>query len=201
MRKLVLLALSAFILLGCNKGNKGVEVPESTNVAVSDSSGPSDTLGQGLSVIPGVTGEQIKDVETPGAESIQTEANETQESEEESKAFKAAIPNPKKFFSEDYVDVPKYLKSLGYKMSTHTVRTIDGDAQEDDYTFTAGTKSIHINHYVLMGFSETKVTIVGDEKALNEFYNKAKKMQGKEDWWYCKVYKKENTVTIEGGMD
>ena len=95
----------------------------------------------------------------------------------------------------------KYLKSLGYKGKSRTVKTIDGDKYIDDYSFTSGNKSIKVHYEVLMGCEGFNVTINGDEKALKEFYKQAKKLQGRGDYWYVNITKKGNTVSMDAGMD
>lgn len=121
---------------------------------------------------------------------------------EELKKFHAAIPNYKKFFSEQgYSSLSSYLKKLGYVGSTKEVPTMDGPKLKGNFKFNAGKKSIDIQYEQLMGRMSAKITFNGDQEALSKFYKDAKKLQGRADWWQCNVSQKGNTVIIDGGMD
>ena len=114
------------------------------------------------------------------------------------------LPNYKIFFFDmdgRSANWSKELKSLGYKGKEKTVNTMDGPMTKGDYTYSIGDKSIKVHYETLMGGIDSKITIIGDDEALEKFYKNAKKLQGRDDWWYCDVKKKGNTVYIEGGMD
>ena len=125
--------------------------------------------------------------------------------QEDNGQFMKAVPEPKKLYigeSGNSVDkIVRYLKSLGYKGSKKNVSTLDGDKTVCNYTYKQGDKSISVNYTVLMGTENITVTIKGDDEALEEYYKRAKKFQGKGDYWYRKVKKSGNKVVINAGMD
>ena len=129
-------------------------------------------------------------------------AAETVQKEEEA-SIDAAIPNYKKFFSENgSIGLAKYLKSLGYKGSEKAKTNEFGeDKVVGKFTYQAGNKSIKINYEQIMGSMVSKITIDGDDTAFDKFYKDAKKLQCHGDWYDCKVSKKGNTVTIDGGYN
>ena len=188
MKKL-LGATALFLMVSCggkdNQNNITADSATTLDLAENTTSQQTDSLATGSISTPQEPQEEIK-----------------AENRENSKKFYAAIPNYKKFFSEAGLgDLDRYLKSLGYKGSTRTVSTIDGPELRGNFKFEDGEKSISIKYSQLMGGMNSQITITGDEKALSDFYKKAKKLQGKDVWWVCKVSKKGNTVIIDGGMD
>lgn len=189
MKNLLGIIVGLFLLASCSGGNSS---KINTGDSVTTLGLTEDTISQqeGATKIDNVSFSQ----DTPVVKET--------ENKEDSKKFYAAIPNYKKFFSDQgYGDLDRYLKSLGYKGSTKRVSTIDGPELKGNFKFEDGEKSISIKYSQLMGGMNSQITITGDEKALSDFYKKAKKLQGNEDWWECKVSKKGNTVIIDGGMD
>ena len=97
-----------------------------------------------------------------------------------------------------------FLKSLGFKGNVKkSTRTEDylGDMLEYDvetynYTYSMGDKKItyfyKYEESIAMGSSETRITIEGDDQALDDFYRFAKKK-------FDSVSKKGNTVVISDG--
>ena len=189
MKKLLLGATALFLMVSCggkdNQNNITSDSATTLDLAENTTSQQTDSLATDSISTPQEPQEEIK-----------------AENRENSKKFYAAIPNYKKFFSETGLgDLDRYLKSLGYKGSTRTVSTFDGPELRGNFKFEDGEKSISIQYRELMGGMDSKITIVGDEQTLSDFYKKAKKLKGEDDWWQCDVYKKGNTVFIEGGMD
>ena len=106
----------------------------------------------------------------------------------------------------DASNVDKYLKGLGFtgttKKSTKkeyddlVESEVEFDVIKCDYTLTAGNKTIKyqmdMKDSLSWGESKTKVTIEGDDEALENFYKHAKNEDGE-------VTKKGNTVIITKG--
>lgn len=114
----------------------------------------------------------------------------------EDDSFAKSIPNPKKIYWDE--NCGKYLKSLGFEGSTRTISKNDGE-YAGNYTLTQGDKKCTVSFETESNGAEVKVTIDGDEAALNDFYKKAKKMAGNGYEWFIDVKKNGNTVKIEGG--
>lgn len=186
MKKILFGIAALSLLAGCAGKNNSEKENEKSFSTYDSVSSVRDTL---------VNGPELKTNMDQGEVEKETPTSED-------KAFEAAIPNPKKLYAgEKLINVGKYLKSLGYKGKSRTIKTMDGDKFVDEYSFTSGNKSISVYYMKLMGTEAFDVTINGDEKALEDFYKKAKKLQSRGDYWYVNIKKKGNTVSMDAGMD
>ena len=162
-----------------------------------------------MALLAGCKGNGNTDSAKEDSSAVETVAAGAREMEskarEDNGQFMKAIPEPKKLYigeSGKSVDkIVRYLKSLGYKGSKKNVSTLDGDKIVCNYTYKQGDKSISVKYEELMGTENITVTIKGDDDALEEYYKRAKKLQGKGGYWYRKVKKSGNKVVINAGMD
>ena len=133
---------------------------------------------------------------------------ETQISDEE--VFINKIPDPLKLLKKK----DKYLKSMGYQGNFKKSKNVSqgyNERQKGTFVYSSGSKKCEISlfrEYVkernVIGCEhyEYKVTISGDESALENFYKKAKKLRISDDDWggvSRKVKKNGNTVILSGG--
>lgn len=182
--KKVLFGAAALLLMASCSGN-GEEKSATDTSAVTDTAIQTDN---------GVQNEKTDALKNSEADLKQADDGN------DSKAILAALPDPKRLLKEG--DPAKYLKSLGFKGSQKEKTNEFGETTlVGKYSFNAGNKSISIRWENLMGTDEWDVTIKDDDQALEEFYSKAKKQQGKGTYWEIKVKKSGNTVKICRGSD
>ena len=201
MKKFFYFAVTVGMLSSCNSSPGPENSAESIDRVVT-----TDTvLEEQPKVVPSVNtvSEPVQEqaTQTEDVQQVHNAAAEQAEAKTDD-AFSRAIPDIKKIYNlERDVNAGKYLKSLGYTGSKKEVPTIDGPKMVQDYSFSAGDKTINVHLEQLMGSQYLDVNINGDDKALEEFYKKAKKLQGRGDYWYCNVTKKGNKISVSGGMD
>ena len=187
MKKLLLFAVAAFLLASCggSKTDKPVDLSEDSPATVT-------------------TGDSNETPETPAAESAvaDTTAKPTPVVEEKKAkpvedSFAKKIPNPDKIFWEE--NCGKYLKSLGF---TGSLQPSDDDNYDHagSYTLSMGNKKCTVQFECGFNIAYVKVTIIGDNEALNSFYKKAKGLEFEDVESFTRVTKSGNTVTISGGQ-
>ena len=193
MKKVFLGAAALFLLTACS-GNSASEK------AIEDSSPTSDSIDQVEAIVDSTiqAAIDIQDEKKDNSQKIEEDLKQRNE-ENDSKKILAALPDPKRLLRE--VNPTKYLRSLGFKGSTKTVPTIDGDKNVGKYSFEAGNKSITVRWENLMGCDGWDVTIKNDNKALENYYSKAKKQQARGEYWEIGVRKKGNTVKMYSNSD
>lgn len=185
MKKL-LFGVMALILLASCSGNGGTDKSREDSILRADSIRQADSIA-------------AAEVALKAQQAMQDSIR--QDSVRNDEAFANALKALEHLPSSGNLD--KYLKGLGFTGSSKSsVRSEYDDAegfdrevdvQKFNYTLTLGNKSIKYQRDIQSTMSwdtdEEKVTIEGDEDALNNFYNNARK-RGDE------VTKKGNTVTI-----
>ncbi|MCH5236619.1 MAG: hypothetical protein J1E95_02330 [Muribaculaceae bacterium] len=127
---------------------------------------------------------------------------------EEKEDFVNKIPDPLKLLKNK----DKYLKSLGYKGTLKKSKNASPgytESQKGTFVFSSGSKTCEISLFreyekweneIACDRYEYKVTISGDDDALENFYKKAKKLRSSgDDGFSSNVNKKGNTVILSGG--
>lgn len=193
MKKLLFGAAVLFLMTGCS-GNGASEK------ANEDPSPNPDTIVQEETAIDTAKQENYG-IQNEKQDTLQNSQDDLKQINEEndSKKILAALPDPKRLLREP--NPSKYLRSLGFKGSYKTEPTVDGDRYVGKYSFEAGNKSITVRWENLMGSDEWDVTIMNDDKALEDYYSKAKKQQGRGEYWEIVVKKKGNTVKMYSNSD
>ena len=193
--KKFLFGIAALLLMASCSGNK-----ESSENVNEDSTSISDSIVLEEAPIDTVK-QESNGVQNEKKDTLQNSEDDLKSINEEkdSNEILAALPDPKRLLNEG--NPTKYLKSLGFKGSYKTVQTMDGDKYVGNYTFEAGNKSITVRWENLMGSDGWDVTINNDTKALDNYYSKAKKQQGRGEYWEIGVKKKGNTVKMYSNSD
>ena len=185
MKKLLLFAVAAFLLTSCggSKTDKPVDLSEDSPATVT-------------------TGDSNETPEIPAAESAvaDTTAKPTPVVEEKKAkpvedSFTKKLPNPNKIFWNE--ECGKYLKSLGFTGSTQYSDYGDYN-HSGSYTLSMGNKKCTVRFECGSNLAYVKVTIMGDNEALNSFYKKAKRLESSGFESGTDVTKSGNTVTIDG---
>lgn len=193
MKKFLFGAAVLFLMANCS-GNGTTEKAKNDSTCIADSI---------------VKVEAAKSVAEQAKYGVQNEKKDTLQNSEddlkqineenESREILAALPDPKRLLNGG--DPTKYLKSLGFKGSNKRVPTMEGDRYVGKYSFEAGNKSITVSWENLLGSDEWDVTIKNDNKALENYYSKAKKQAGRGEYWEIVVKKKGNTVKMYSNSD
>lgn len=192
MKKILFGTACLLLMANCNSNNTSEKAHEDS--AVFDDS--TTQIVTTDTAAPQATQESIQ-MEPVQQESAQEQS--AQNSEEFAKVVKALEKLP-----TDKNKIEKYLKGLGFKGSKKiSKRTEDNmgaqmeiEVEKYHYTLTMGDKSItytlDYEDSLSYGSSTQKITIIGDEDALNNFYKSAKKKD-------ADVKKAGNTVIITEG--
>lgn len=190
MKKLLLFAFAAFLLASCggSKTDKAIILSEesaATETTVDSNETPEKPVAESA----------VADTTAKPAPVI--EAVEEEKAKPAEDSFAKKIPNPEKIFWKG--NCGKYLKSLGFIGSTKPNYSDDyEDEYSGSYTLSMGNKKCTVRFECDMHFANVKVTIIGDNEALNSFYKKAKKLESSGFESGTNVTKSGNTVTIDG---
>ena len=113
------------------------------------------------------------------------------------------IPNPKELMWKEGAEIDNMLNELGYS-GDYKYSSDDTYIEYGQYTLQQNGKAVVISFKYEedggYGF-ELKVTISGDDAALNKFYNKALKLKEKGSSWQTDVQRNKDTVIIISGGD
>lgn len=181
MKKFLLGAAALFLLVNCaGKGASEKDQEESDRIA--------DSIAQ-------------VEAERAAAEQARQDSIR-QDSIQKAEEFAAVVKALEKL-PENRDRIPSYLKSLGFEGSKKTSTKTDDylgsqieiEVEKYYYTLTMGDKriiySFEIEETLAYGNSTEKITIEGDEEALDNFYRFAKRKNVQ-----AEVTKKGNTVII-----
>lgn len=116
----------------------------------------------------------------------------------EDTSFEKALPDPNEIFWNS--DCGKYLKKLGFKGSSHPNDWGEFGCKTGTYTLRMGDKKCKVFFDDRAESAIIKITITGDEKALDGYYKRAKKLAYKGRGGEIFVKKKGNTVIVAGNQ-
>lgn len=183
MKKILLiLAIFSFALHSCNSDGKK-EFSSQDSVLINNDSVVSDADKQ----LPN------KESENMHQDSIK---KITAEKSEDS-SFEKSLPEPKKIFWNS--NCGKYLKKLGFKGSSHPNDWSEFGCKSGTYTLEMGNKKCKVFFDDRAESAIVKITITGDDKALEAYYKRAKKLAYKGSDGEIIVEKKGKTVIVSGG--
>lgn len=181
---LFIIAVFSIALYSCrNDGGTENSIQDSTNSKVDSST-------------PGVVNDYVnQEAEEVSQDSIKQSATAKVEDDA---SFEKALPEPEKIFWNS--DCGKYLKKLGFTGSSHpNDYWAEFGCKTGTYTLVMGSKKCKVFFDDRAESAIAKITITGDEKALDECYKKAKKLAYKGPDGEIHVEKKGKTVIISGG--
>lgn len=183
MRKLLLcIAVISFALYSCNNDSKTPRNSQDSAVVKNDS----------------VLSDSLKEKANKGAEEERQDSiNHATAAKMEDDSFEKKLPDPKKIFFNS--DCGKYLKKLGFTGSSHPNEWGEFGCKTGTYKLNAGAKKCKVFFDDRAESAIVKITITGDEKALDAYYKRAKKLAYKGPDGEIYVTKKGNTVIVAGG--
>lgn len=183
MRKLLfIIGIFSFVLISCNNEGKTESSSQDSALVKNDSSTSEAVNENAVKEVNKIRPDSLKQASTVKVEDT---------------SFEKALPDPKKIFWNS--NCGKYLKKLGFTGSSRPNEWSEFGCKTGTYTLEMGNKKCKVFFDDAAESAIVKITITGDEKALDAYYKRAKKLAYKGSEGEIYVEKKGNTVIIGGG--